>query len=86
MVKKSRNSIQTCIIVNKIADILDLDWNEHKTCRQSAMNFYPDFESYLLDFYFLMYLYIVVSQAGKQILCLIIIQVILIATTVSTIS
>lgn len=30
------------------------------------MNFYPDYDNYSLDFYFLMYLYIVVTGAGQR--------------------
>ena len=42
---------------NFIENILYCEWNEHKTARQSAMNFYPDHHDYRLDVYFLFGIY-----------------------------
>jgi hypothetical protein len=46
--------------------ILWTEWNERKTLRQSAMNFYPEYTTFLLDFYFLMSLYYIAAGGGSQ--------------------
>jgi len=47
--------------VNYIENVLDFQWNEHKTARQSQMNAYPDMETFTLDFYFLSALYFILG-------------------------
>jgi hypothetical protein len=42
---------------NTIENILYIEWNEKKTSKQSAMNFYPDFDTFSLDFYFMFFIY-----------------------------
>jgi len=46
---------------------LYIDWNEHKTHKQSVVNFFPDKFDYRLDVFFLLSLYLI-NGGGKHVL------------------
>jgi len=52
---------------NSVDKALYIDWNEHKTHKQSVVNFFPDKFDYRLDVFFLLSLYLI-NGGGKHVL------------------
>ena len=52
---------------NSVDKALYIDWNEHKTHKQSVVNFFPDKFDYRLDVFFLLSLYFI-NGGGKHVL------------------
>jgi hypothetical protein len=51
---------------NEIEQVLYMDWNEPKVRKQNPMNFYPDYNNFRSDCYFIMCIYCIVGGGERH--------------------